>query len=182
MHQARLARVALTTSPCDKRRFKALSSTPHLRLYHCPAFRFLQTLFLLLQSHTSSPDLLSPALPGGVSRSYLRAMESSLRNLLHSNEPSYESASLHSGHVPPQLDRNGSFIGTLEAETALSESRKRPASRIKSSYPRRRAIQACQKCRVRRTKCNNARPSCSSCLSIGADCTYSEGDHSTYVE
>ncbi|EXJ73605.1 uncharacterized protein A1O5_03367 [Cladophialophora psammophila CBS 110553] len=68
----------------------------------------------------------------------------------------------------------------MEAENVLNDSRKRPATRIKSSYPRKRAIQACQKCRVRRTKCNNARPTCSSCMSIGAECTYSEGDHSTF--
>ncbi|ETI25155.1 hypothetical protein G647_04528 [Cladophialophora carrionii CBS 160.54] len=106
-------------------------------------------------------------------------MESSLRNILHSNEPSYDSSTLHTGHLPAAVQQNGAFIGSLEAETALTESRKRPAAR-KSSYPRKRAIQACQKCRVRRTKCNNARPSCSSCLSIGAECTYSEGDHSTF--
>jgi hypothetical protein len=109
-------------------------------------------------------------------------MESSLRNILHSNEPSYDSSTLQTGHLPAGSHHNGAFVGSIEAETALAESRKRPATRIKSSYPRKRAIQACQKCRVRRTKCNNARPSCSSCLSIGAECTYSEGDHSTYAD
>lgn len=120
------------------------------------------------------------------------AMENSLRNILHSSEPStYVASSIlhHAAHGdgqlqghPQALDKNGPFLGSIEAENILSnDSRKRPATRIKSSYPRKRAIQACQKCRVRRTKCNNARPSCSSCLSIGAECTYSEGDHSRYV-
>lgn len=59
-------------------------------------------------------------------------------------------------------------------------SRKRPASRIKSSYPRKRAIQACQKCRVRRTKCDNRRPTCSSCSDLGVECNYSEGDPSSF--
>jgi hypothetical protein len=62
----------------------------------------------------------------------------------------------------------------------LNDNKKRPANRIKSSYPRKRAIQACQKCRVRRTKCNNERPNCSACLQIGAQCTYSDSDHSTF--
>ncbi|KIX00868.1 uncharacterized protein Z518_09933 [Rhinocladiella mackenziei CBS 650.93] len=112
-------------------------------------------------------------------------MESSLRNILHTNEPppTYGFSTLCAGHLPanPPNNSNGSVLGrTMEAENALSNSRKRPVTRIKSSYPRKRAIQACQKCRVRRTKCNNARPSCSSCLSIGAECIYSEGDHSTF--
>lgn len=65
-------------------------------------------------------------------------------------------------------------------EPTAETSRKRPASRIKSSYPRKRAIQACQKCRVRRTKCDNLRPTCSSCLDLGVECNYSEGDPSSY--
>jgi Fungal Zn(2)-Cys(6) binuclear cluster domain len=66
-------------------------------------------------------------------------------------------------------------------DIAANGSRKRPASRIKSTYPRKRAIQACQKCRARRTKCNNARPACYSCLDLGVDCSYSEGDPSRYI-
>jgi hypothetical protein len=67
--------------------------------------------------------------------SYRRAMESSLRNILHSNEPSYESSTLHTGHLSAAVEQNGAFIGTLEAENALNESRKRPATRIKVSTP-----------------------------------------------
>ncbi len=90
----------------------------------------------------------------------------------------------HSDHeelLPQEDDRPTSSTGA-EAhpyqQQAVNGSRKRPASRIKSTYPRRRAIQACQKCRARRTKCNNVRPTCSSCEDLGVECNYSAGDPS----
>lgn len=109
------------------------------------------------------------------------SMESSLRNILHSNEADFDPQNRPRGHLSVPVQANASSFEPLEADNALPESKKRAATRIKSSYPRKRAIQACQKCRVRRTKCNNERPSCSSCLAIGAECTYTEGDHSRYV-
>ncbi|KAH8807691.1 vegetative cell wall protein gp1, partial [Xylogone sp. PMI_703] len=39
-------------------------------------------------------------------------------------------------------------------------------------YPRRRAVAACQLCRRRKTKCDNARPSCGFCTGIGATCEF----------
>ena len=41
-------------------------------------------------------------------------------------------------------------------------------------YPRRRALQACQICRARKTKCDNERPSCGSCDALGVECSYNE--------
>lgn len=76
---------------------------------------------------------------------------------------------------------SGSVPSEAYQQTGLNGSRKRAASRIKSTYPRKRAIQACQKCRARRTKCNNVRPTCSACEDLGVDCSYSEGDPSRYV-
>ena len=164
-------------SPQEKRALGDLSSTPLEALYLSPAFRSSTSILSsVFPRYFVSSDLVEKT-------SYRRAMESSLRNILHSNEPTYESSTLHTGHLPATVPPNRAFIGTLEAENSSSESRKRPATSYqRKTYPRKRAIQACQKCRVRRTKCNNERPSCSSCLSIGAECTYSEGDHSTYVE
>jgi hypothetical protein len=128
-------------------------------------------------SPSSFPGSCPPILGSGACiYRHPTVMESSLRDILHATEPTYESSTLHPGHLPNASD--GSLDYT-EAPPGSADSRKRPASRIKSSYPRKRAIQACQKCRVRRTKCNNERPACSSCLSIGAECTYTEGDHST---
>lgn len=38
--------------------------------------------------------------------------------------------------------------------------------------PRTRGTVACQKCRSRKTKCDNRRPSCGYCLKIGEPCVY----------
>ncbi|KAI5808010.1 hypothetical protein DFH27DRAFT_292218 [Peziza echinospora] len=48
-------------------------------------------------------------------------------------------------------------------------------SRAAVSYPRKRAIAACQVCRGRKTKCDNERPTCGFCRQAGAICVY-EGD------
>lgn len=58
------------------------------------------------------------------------------------------------------------------ADTADSGPRPSP-QRI--SYPRQRAIRACQLCRARRIKCDNAKPACSSCEKAGAECVTVEG-------
>lgn len=55
-------------------------------------------------------------------------------------------------------------------------------SRTASSYPRKRALRACQICRTRKTKCNNEKPRCGCCQSLGAQCVYDEvNDLSTFV-
>ncbi|KAG9252389.1 uncharacterized protein F5Z01DRAFT_625626 [Emericellopsis atlantica] len=61
-------------------------------------------------------------------------------------------------------------------------SRKRPRSTpdTRPAYPRKRAAQACLACRRRRTKCDNERPTCSSCLNLGIECVYQEGDKSSF--
>lgn len=55
-------------------------------------------------------------------------------------------------------------------------------NRMSSSkdYPRRRALQACQICRARKTKCDNERPSCGSCEALGVECNYNEAPASKY--
>ncbi|KAH8809201.1 hypothetical protein F5884DRAFT_396765 [Xylogone sp. PMI_703] len=62
--------------------------------------------------------------------------------------------------------------------TVASSLGKRP--RAKAAYPRKRAVQACRTCRLRRTKCDNERPACSSCVGLGIECTYQTGDPSTF--
>jgi Fungal Zn(2)-Cys(6) binuclear cluster domain len=37
---------------------------------------------------------------------------------------------------------------------------------------RRRALQACEACRAKKSKCDNERPSCGSCLQHGVECIY----------
>ncbi|KIL88218.1 transcription factor [Fusarium avenaceum] len=46
---------------------------------------------------------------------------------------------------------------------------------------RRRIGLACNACRVRKSRCDGQRPSCSSCLSLGLDCVYEPGDSATNV-
>jgi hypothetical protein len=41
-----------------------------------------------------------------------------------------------------------------------------------TAYPRRRALTACQLCRVRKTRCDNARPTCSYCARLGVQCSF----------
>ncbi|RGP77786.1 hypothetical protein FLONG3_4080 [Fusarium longipes] len=57
---------------------------------------------------------------------------------------------------------------------------KRPAPRGTAFYPRKRANTACQVCRSRKTKCDNLKPSCSYCLSVGATCIQSPIDLSSF--
>ncbi|KAH7144210.1 hypothetical protein B0J13DRAFT_502141 [Dactylonectria estremocensis] len=57
---------------------------------------------------------------------------------------------------------------------------KRPAARGTAFYPRKRANTACQVCRARKTKCDNRKPSCSYCLSVGATCNQSPVDLSAF--
>ena len=63
-----------------------------------------------------------------------------------------------------------------------NDSRKRPRnenSRAAVVYPRKRSIAACRLCRIKKVKCNNARPSCDSCLTSRAECVYADSqDHS----
>ncbi|GKU23152.1 transcription factor [Fusarium langsethiae] len=46
---------------------------------------------------------------------------------------------------------------------------------------RRRIGLACNACRVRKSRCDGHRPSCSSCLSLGVSCLYEPGESSTNV-
>ncbi|KAG7103877.1 Regulator of drug sensitivity 1 like protein [Verticillium longisporum] len=50
----------------------------------------------------------------------------------------------------------------------------------RTGYPRRRALSACLICRERKRKCDNLRPTCSSCQQIGAPCEYTKQDSSSF--
>ncbi|CAH0058243.1 unnamed protein product [Clonostachys solani] len=55
--------------------------------------------------------------------------------------------------------------------------------RTAAMYQRKRAVTACQPCRLRKTRCDNVRPTCGFCSKNGAQCTYPEannGDYSTF--
>lgn len=53
-------------------------------------------------------------------------------------------------------------------------------SRASAAYPRKRAVTACQVCRARRTKCDQKKPTCSFCASIGAECNSDPGSLSAF--
>ncbi|KAL3464222.1 hypothetical protein BJX64DRAFT_99168 [Aspergillus heterothallicus] len=67
-----------------------------------------------------------------------------------------------------------------ENSNSSVKERKRPAPRGTAFYPRKRANTACQVCRSRKTKCDNRKPSCSYCLSVGAVCNQSPVDLSSF--
>ncbi|KAH6961966.1 hypothetical protein BKA56DRAFT_598147 [Ilyonectria sp. MPI-CAGE-AT-0026] len=66
-------------------------------------------------------------------------------------------------------------------DTSTARKRPRPSSDIsRPAYPRKRAAQACHTCRRRRTKCDNERPACTSCMKLGIECVYQESDKSSF--
>ncbi|ANB15425.1 hypothetical protein AWJ20_3052 [Sugiyamaella lignohabitans] len=52
--------------------------------------------------------------------------------------------------------------------------KKQMISRASVAYPRRRAVTACQICRLRKTKCDNERPTCGFCAKVGRFCVYDD--------
>lgn len=77
------------------------------------------------------------------------------------------SDSLFPGRVIPPSENHGT-------EAPEEGVRKRRATTSRISYPRKRAITACQLCRLRKTKCDNQRPSCGSCLALDIHCEYQD--------
>ncbi|KAJ5102891.1 hypothetical protein N7532_003420 [Penicillium argentinense] len=63
------------------------------------------------------------------------------------------------------------ITGSDEAE--LTSQKKRSNSDA-TEYPRRRATIACQICRLRKTRCNGAKPKCQLCTDLDAECVYRE--------
>ncbi|KAL4941069.1 hypothetical protein BDV06DRAFT_229906 [Aspergillus oleicola] len=59
---------------------------------------------------------------------------------------------------------------------------KRRATAARNAYPRRRAMTACQLCRMRKSKCDNRRPSCGTCTSLQFQCVYQDAstDYSSF--
>ncbi|KIN03086.1 hypothetical protein OIDMADRAFT_160650 [Oidiodendron maius Zn] len=59
---------------------------------------------------------------------------------------------------------------------------KRKTERSAATYPRKRAVIACETCRKRKVKCDNQRPSCGGCADLEIECVFrnSKTDHSTY--
>jgi hypothetical protein len=70
------------------------------------------------------------------------------------------------GSIPPRPSPPGRKKSQPKGETSRMS--------VSKDYPRRRALQACQICRARKTKCDNERPNCGNCVVLGVDCNYNE--------
>ncbi|KAL4916885.1 hypothetical protein BDW62DRAFT_92437 [Aspergillus aurantiobrunneus] len=76
--------------------------------------------------------------------------------------------------VSPERDREGNLDPNSSAvSNDLLGKKKRSNSEV-TEYPRRRATIACQICRLRKTRCNGARPKCQLCTDLDAECVYRE--------
>ncbi|KAJ5605918.1 hypothetical protein N7510_008699 [Penicillium lagena] len=62
----------------------------------------------------------------------------------------------------------------MSPASELSGGKKKRSNSEAAEYPRRRATIACQICRLRKTRCNGARPKCQLCTDLNADCVYRE--------
>ncbi|KAI8672282.1 Zn(2)-C6 fungal-type domain-containing protein [Fusarium sp. Ph1] len=65
-----------------------------------------------------------------------------------------------------------------QSGAAGGQGNKRP--RTAAMYQRKRAVTACQSCRLRKTKCDNVRPACGFCSKNGAQCIYPGPETSDY--
>ncbi|KAL4877922.1 hypothetical protein BJY04DRAFT_121981 [Aspergillus karnatakaensis] len=74
----------------------------------------------------------------------------------------------------PERDREGIANSNSSAMSNDLMSTKKRSNSEATEYPRRRATIACQICRLRKTRCNGARPKCNLCLELNAECVYRE--------
>ncbi|KAI5799448.1 hypothetical protein FPQ18DRAFT_318326 [Pyronema domesticum] len=75
-------------------------------------------------------------------------------------------------HSPPNTDESGSLT---QGHPSKNSPDHRAAKRTKvdgksTSTPRRRVPTACENCRLRKTKCDGAKPVCGSCARMGVEC------------
>ncbi|PON31058.1 hypothetical protein TGAM01_v200478 [Trichoderma gamsii] len=89
-----------------------------------------------------------------------------------------DSAGLHTASSSISLGGPSSPLDA--ADLSSRRPGKRPAARGTAFYPRKRANTACQVCRARKTKCDNKKPACSYCVSVGATCIQSPVDLSSF--
>ncbi|RSL43296.1 hypothetical protein CEP53_011770 [Fusarium sp. AF-6] len=67
-----------------------------------------------------------------------------------------------------------------QAQSGAAGGRGNKRPRTAAMYQRKRAVTACQSCRLRKTKCDNLRPSCGFCSKNGAQCIYPGPETSDY--
>ncbi|RDW90896.1 putative C6 finger domain protein [Aspergillus mulundensis] len=74
----------------------------------------------------------------------------------------------------PERDREGIFDSNSSGVSNELVNKKKRSNSEATEYPRRRATIACQICRLRKTRCNGARPKCQLCTDLDAECVYRE--------
>ncbi|KAK6454836.1 uncharacterized protein RJT20DRAFT_684 [Scheffersomyces xylosifermentans] len=93
--------------------------------------------------------------------------------------------------VPPGQPMYSNPQQHVNVDHLNAQSRKRPvpptgpSSRVSATYPRKRALTACDTCRLKKIKCDNVRPRCGSCMKNGnTNCHYrtddQQKDYSSY--
>ena len=83
---------------------------------------------------------------------------------MQSNEPDFK-------YTPPL-----SLGQSLKRDRSPPERPQSPVKLISDphNYPRKRASIACEICRVRKTRCDGAKPGCVSCIKLGVACSYAK--------
>ncbi|OJJ44491.1 hypothetical protein ASPZODRAFT_135305 [Penicilliopsis zonata CBS 506.65] len=71
--------------------------------------------------------------------------------------------------------------GPTDEGTGSGLPKRQPPSASANEYPRKRAAIACELCRLRKTRCDNVRPTCSLCRQAGAVCKYTTASDATPV-
>ncbi|CAM1502766.1 Fc.00g075420.m01.CDS01 [Cosmosporella sp. VM-42] len=125
--------------------------------------------------------MAATVIKGDIPRQCGSASYSTSRFLRHSSSPGFICLEA----VPPEYrtSMEPSHRNLAQSLGQGDEDRrpgKRPAARGTAFYPRKRANTACQVCRARKTKCDNQKPACSYCLSVGATCIQSPVDLSSF--
>ncbi|CAG9983799.1 unnamed protein product [Clonostachys byssicola] len=86
------------------------------------------------------------------------------------SEPAAASSSnpLSRSEITDPSQSEGSTVDAAEVRT----NKRHLVDGSTARYPRKRGATACHLCRVRKTKCDNARPACGSCVQHKAECVY----------
>jgi Fungal Zn(2)-Cys(6) binuclear cluster domain len=73
----------------------------------------------------------------------------------------------------PPLKRPLPEAGNSPTSNGTPVAKRRETNGDSKVFPtRRRALQACEACRAKKSKCDNERPSCGSCIQHGIECVY----------
>ncbi|XTI94807.1 hypothetical protein V2W45_1254196 [Cenococcum geophilum] len=73
--------------------------------------------------------------------------------------------------MPPRTCKRNTLSGPRSGSNPSK--RAQTDSRSTSTYPRKHALVACQTCQIKKTKCDNQRPSCTTCIGLGVRYSYS---------